>query len=56
MAYAAGHVVIATLVARTPLWTARFWAQVVAVPAVEAAILGLLLSRERRRRERGARQ
>jgi len=55
MAFAAGHVVIATLVARSPLWTARFWTQVAAVPAVEAAIAGLFLSRGRMRGERDAR-
>jgi len=55
MAFAAGHVMVATLVARSPLWTARFWTQAAAVPAVEAAIVGLFLSRRRTRGERDAR-
>jgi hypothetical protein len=54
LAFAAGHVAIATLVAGTPVWTARFWAQLAVVPAAEAGIVGWLLSRARASRERGA--
>jgi len=53
IAFGTGHVVIATLVEGTPVWTARFWTQLAAVPASEASIAGLLLARQRRRRERG---
>jgi len=56
IAFGAGHVVIATLVVGTPLSTARFWTQLAAVPAAEASIVGLLLARERRRRESGGRR
>ena len=52
IAFAAGHVVIATLVVDTPVWTARFGAQLAVVPAAEASIVGLVLARQRRRRER----
>ena len=44
---------IATLVENTPVWTARFWMQLAAVPAAEASVVGFVLARERRRRERG---
>lgn len=49
IAFAAGHVVIATLAVGTPVWTARFWAQLVAVPCAEASAVGYFLSRKRRR-------
>lgn len=53
IAFGTGHVVIATLVVGTPVWTARFWMQLVAVPAAEASIAGLVLARQRRLREPG---
>jgi len=52
LAFAAGHLAIATL-AGTPVWTARFWAQLAVVPAAEAGMVGWLLSRARASRESG---
>ena len=54
IAFSAGHVVIATFVVGTPISTARFWTQLAVLPAAEASIAGLILARQRRRRETGA--
>jgi hypothetical protein len=45
LAFAAGHVAIATLCGGAQLWNAAFWAQLAVVPAAESAVAGFLLTR-----------